>query len=217
MLGKRPWLLPALVSGVAWVPAIWPKLRQWQCWQLKSVEDLVKKLSWDLSPISIVMPWVSSLRWTELLWHYWPACNGCDGIQFTRRPPDAGWWDRGWCDSGAELHSRSLVSWIQTKSLYKTHHPHLSHWKSIFFSTLTAYGPLLSLISAPHNLPPYLGWPSRPLEKQQTQHRWSSWLDIHQDHSRSGTQPCREILNQLLRIRLEILIFIVISWQRRQC
>lgn len=68
-----------------------------------------------------------------------------------------------------------------------------------------------------YNFLPYLGWPSRPLEKQQTQHRWSSWLNIHQDHSRSGMQPCRGNLNQLLWIRLEILVFIDISWQTGQC
>lgn len=186
---------------MAGVHAIWPKLSQRQCWQLNSVEGLVQTLSWDLSPISIVMPWVSSLSWTDLLWHYWPVCNDCDGIQFTWRPSDAGWWDLGCCDSGTEVHSKSLVSWIQTKTLYKTHHPHLLYWNFFNFSflTLIPYGLLLSLISAPHNFPPYLGWPSRPSEKQQTQYRWSSWLDIHQDHSRLGMQPCREILNQLLK------------------
>lgn len=126
---------------MVWVHAIWPraKLSQWQRCQLNGVDDLVHMSSWELSPgtakfISTVTPWVFSLRWIELLWLYRLVSNDHDEMQFTWRPPDGGCLNLGWCDSGAELHSNSLTSWTQPKSRYKTHHPHLLSWKSLFFN-----------------------------------------------------------------------------------
>ena len=151
ILGNGPWPLSALVSGMVWVHAIWPraKLSQWQCCQLNGVEDLVQMSSWNLSPgtaefISIVTPWVFSLRGN------WIALTLSTSVQWPWWEPDHMETPRWWMSKSrmvwfwSRTPLQNLMSQTQPKPQYKTHHSHLLSWKSLFLTLIPLWFTIIS-------------------------------------------------------------------------